>query len=120
MRNHPDWNTAPDVGRRATILRALARLHALSAGPICIVEIGTLRDDAPDHRDSDGWSTLAFGWYCRQVGGVAYTVDIEPSAEISARSASVSPSPNSCRNTLRGLNSIGSGVCASRNDSVVL
>ena len=38
---------------------------------------------------------------------------------IAARSCGVSPSPNNCRKTLRGLYSIGSGVCSSRKDSVV-
>jgi len=36
---------------------------------------------------------------------------------IETRSWGVSPSPNNCRKTLRGLYSIGSGVCSSRNDS---
>src|ERR1017187_9723309 len=38
---------------------------------------------------------------------------------MATRSWGVSPSPNSCRKTLRGLYSIGSGVCSSRNESVV-
>ena len=38
---------------------------------------------------------------------------------IDARSCGVSPSPNNCKKTLRGLVSIGSGESASRNDKVV-
>ena len=38
---------------------------------------------------------------------------------IAMRSCGVSPSPNNIRKTLRGLYSIGSGVCSSRKDSVV-
>ncbi len=37
---------------------------------------------------------------------------------IDSRSSGVSPAPNNCTNTLRGLNSIGNGVVALRNDSV--
>jgi hypothetical protein len=44
------------------------------------VETGTSRDDRPRARESDGWSTVAWGWYCSQTGGRAYTVDVDANA----------------------------------------
>jgi glycosyltransferase involved in cell wall biosynthesis len=72
------WGQAPEFGRRETLLRALRRLHQLCPGPACIVETGTLRDASPRARTSDGWSTVAWGWYAAQTGGKAYTVDLDP------------------------------------------
>jgi hypothetical protein len=73
----PDWNDVPDFGRRHTLLRALRRLHTLRPGPVCIVETGTLRDASAGGRVGDGWSTVAWRWYCSQVGGRVYTVDLD-------------------------------------------
>jgi hypothetical protein len=76
----PGWDRAPDFGRRETILRTLRRLHQLHPGPACIIETGTLRNDSPSGLSSDGWSTVAWGWYCLQVGGNVYTVDVDSGA----------------------------------------
>lgn len=74
-----DWEQAPVRGRRReTLLRTLQRLRDLCPGPACIVETGTLRDDSEKARDSDGWSTLAWAWYCALTGGRVVTVDVEP------------------------------------------
>src|SRR5437870_3328975 len=75
----PNWDEAPPFGRRETLLRTLRRLHELSPGPSCIVETGTLRDDTPSGRDGDGWSSVAWSWYCSQTGGKLFTVDISES-----------------------------------------
>src|SRR5713101_8358985 len=74
-----NWDDAPEFGRRETLLRTLRRLAELHPGPTCIVETGTLRNDTPSGREGDGWSTVAWGWYCTQVGGQVYTVDINES-----------------------------------------
>jgi hypothetical protein len=55
----------------------LRRLRQLCPGPACVVETGTLRDDSPRAQNGDGWSTVAWGWYCAETGGRAYTVDID-------------------------------------------
>jgi predicted O-methyltransferase YrrM len=82
----PNWDSAPDFGRRETLLRALRRLYHLQPGPVNIVETGTLRDDSANGRGGDGWSTVALGWYCTQVGGRLVTVDIDPAnLEVSRR-----------------------------------
>jgi hypothetical protein len=73
----PDWEQAPEFGRREMLLLALRRLWELRRGPACIVETGTLRNDSPTGRDGDGWSTVAWGWYCACVGGRVYTVDCD-------------------------------------------
>src|SRR5205823_1369291 len=67
---------APPFGRRETILRAFVRLRGLHPGPATIVETGTLRNDSPSGLSGDGWSTMAWGWYCRRYGGRVYTVDV--------------------------------------------
>lgn len=74
----PDWDRAPVFGRRGTLMSTLRRLQEVHPGPVCVVETGTLRSDGPNAVDGDGWSTMAWGWYCSQVGGRVYTVDIEP------------------------------------------
>src|SRR6266852_4177820 len=73
-----NWEEAPEFGRRETLLRALRHLYQLYPRHACIVETGTLRNDAA--REGDGWSTVAWGWYCAQTGGKAVTVDINPDA----------------------------------------
>ncbi len=83
----PDWEQAPDSGRRETFLRALRRLWELRQGPACIVETGTLRDDSACGRDGDGWSTLAWAWYCQQVGGRVYTIDLDENCLATSRRA---------------------------------
>jgi len=75
-----DWDQAPQFGRRETILRALHHLEEVHPGPVCIVETGTLRNANPSACNSDGWSTIAWGWYACQTGGHAYTIDIDPGA----------------------------------------
>jgi hypothetical protein len=72
----PDWNNAPPFGRRDTLIATLKRLYALYPGPSTFVETGTARDE--NSRDGDGWSTVAFGWYCSETGGRCWTVDISP------------------------------------------
>ncbi|HLK59011.1 MAG TPA: glycosyltransferase, partial [Chthonomonadaceae bacterium] len=79
-RSVPDWDQAPQFGRRDTLLPALRRLHQLCEEPSCIVEIGSARDERPEACLGDGWSTRAWGWFALQTGGRAYTVDIEPEA----------------------------------------
>jgi hypothetical protein len=76
----PAWGEALEFGRRETILRALRRLWELHPGPVTIIETGTLRNDSPQGRDGDGWSTVAWGWYASQVGGKVYTVDVDAGA----------------------------------------
>src|SRR5579862_6331625 len=75
-----DFSTAPSIGRRDSIIRALRRLHQICPGPATIVETGTLRDDREIARQGDGWATLAWGWYAAQSGGKAVTVDLDPEA----------------------------------------
>jgi hypothetical protein len=72
----PDWEAMPETGRRETLLRALQRLWEARPGPAVIVETGTLRSDSPSARSGDGWSTLAWGWYCPETGSRAWTVDV--------------------------------------------
>jgi hypothetical protein len=73
-----NWDKAPEFGRRETLLRTLRHLYQLYPRGACIVETGTLRNEAA--REGDGWSTVAWGWYCQETGGTAYTVDINPDA----------------------------------------
>lgn len=83
------WDEAPDFGRRDTILRALRRLSELHPGPVQIVETGALRNDSPQGRDGDGWSTVAWAWYADCVGGRALAVDCDAGVlEVSRRVAS--------------------------------
>ena len=81
----PDWNQSPDFGRRDTLLRTLQRLNQLYSGPVCIVETGTARDERPQARTGDGWSTIAWGWYASEVGGRVVTIDINPEAIAACR-----------------------------------
>ncbi len=89
--SEPDWHTAPPSGRRATLLRAMRRLYELRPGPARIVETRTLRSE--EGRDGDGWSTLAWGWYCSQTGGTLYTVDSDPEALAVSRRLSAPYAP---------------------------
>lgn len=73
-----DWNNAPEFGRRETLLRTLRHLYQLYPEHACIVETGTLRNEAA--REGDGWSTVAWGWYCQETGSKAVTVDTNPDA----------------------------------------
>jgi hypothetical protein len=73
-----DWEAAPPFGRRDNFLWTLRQLLRLRPRGACIVETGTLRSDA--HRDGDGWSTVAWGWYCLGTGGRVFTVDIDAGA----------------------------------------
>jgi hypothetical protein len=70
-----NWLEAPEFGRRETLLRTLWHLNRCYPRRACIVETGTLRNEAA--LTGDGWSTVAWGWYCSQTGGKAYTVDID-------------------------------------------
>jgi hypothetical protein len=74
------WVDAPPFGRRTALLRALRALHAMRPGPATIVETGTIRDGRPQACQSDGWSTLAWGWYAAETGGRAFTVDVSAEA----------------------------------------
>jgi hypothetical protein len=77
MRSNPmNWNQPPDFGRRETLLRTLRHLDRLYPRGACVVETGTLRGE--DAMSGDGWSTVAWGWFCTQTGGRVYTVDIDP------------------------------------------
>lgn len=67
----------PPFGRRRTIFRALRLLRDLHPGRASIVETGTLRSDTGSSMASDGWSTMAWGWYCSRFGGRAHTVDVD-------------------------------------------
>ena len=78
-----NWEEAPEFGRRETLLRTLRHLHQLYPRHARIVETGTLRNEAA--REGDGWSTVAWGWFCAQTGGKAYTVDINPDALVVCR-----------------------------------
>src|SRR5438128_335113 len=79
-RTEPNWEQAPESGRRETLLRALRRLSEVRAGPVCIVETGTLRNETPTGCAGDGWSTITWSWYVSQVGGLVFTVDINAEA----------------------------------------
>lgn len=72
----PNWDEAPAFGRRETLVAALRRLWELHPGPVTIVETGTLRNASDSGRSGDGWSTVAWGWYSRETGGRAWTVDV--------------------------------------------
>src|SRR5580692_3286137 len=83
----PDWNSAPESGRRETQLYSLRRLYQLCDKPPVIVEVGTSRDERPEACNGDGWSTRIWGWYAAQERatsseqrGRAHTVDIDPEA----------------------------------------
>src|SRR5438445_12972565 len=73
-----NWNDSPSFGRRGTLLRTLRHLHEWYPQGACVIETGTLRDEAA--REGDGWSTVAWAWYCSQTGGRVTTVDISPAA----------------------------------------
>ena len=73
----PDWDTAPEFGRRETILRTLRLLWRIHPGACTIVETGTLRSDSAQARDGDGWSTVAWAWYASRTGGRVFTVDLD-------------------------------------------
>jgi Methyltransferase domain len=70
-----NWDEAPDFGRRETLLKTLRRLYQHYPEGACIVETGTLRSEAG--LAGDGWSTVAWGWYCHETGGTVHTVDID-------------------------------------------
>jgi hypothetical protein len=97
--NVPDWNSAPEFGRRESILTTLRTAYRMLDKPPLIVEIGTSRNESPAACGSDGWSTRAWGWYAtlgvwRSASGVTgegddgaaitcghvITVDIDPNA----------------------------------------
>ncbi len=75
-----DWNTMPDSGRRDTFVKTLRSLEALCPGPLRIVETGTIRDERPQPRQGNGWSTLAWAWLAAAHGGQIYTLDSDPVA----------------------------------------
>jgi len=52
-----------------------------------ILETGTIRYDTPEHRDGDGWSTLAFARRAQQYGGHVTSIDlhVETAAKVLAR-----------------------------------
>lgn len=82
----PQWDEAPEFGRRTTILRTLRRLWELHPGPAQIVETGTLRNDSPSGMGGDGWSTVAWAWYASRTGGRLWTVDCDAgNLEVSRR-----------------------------------
>jgi hypothetical protein len=54
-----NWEQAPEFGRRETLLRTLRHLHRWHPRRACVVETGTLRNEAA--REGDGWSTVAWG-----------------------------------------------------------
>ncbi len=89
----PDWMEAPESGRRATLVAALRRLWEVHPGPARIVETGTLRDEAPRARESDGWSTLAFGWYAARTGGRLTTIDVSEAAMETCRRVTAEYAP---------------------------
>ena len=41
-----------------------------------ILETGTIRQDTPEHRAGDGWSTLTFAEYVAQYGGHVTSIDL--------------------------------------------
>jgi hypothetical protein len=45
---------------------------------LAIIETGTLRNERPDHRLGDGWSTIYFRTLIDRVGGTLHSVDIDP------------------------------------------
>jgi hypothetical protein len=79
-RNHTESGALlveePPFGRRETLTRALCELHRSQRGPVTIVETGTLRNDTESGMRGDGWSTMAWGWYCQKLGGRIFTVDV--------------------------------------------
>jgi len=73
-----DWSNAPKFGRIAGIKGALQKLHDLckQGEKRTIVEIGCARGDCKGSMEGDGWSTVAFGWYCSKNNGQLTTIDL--------------------------------------------
>jgi glycosyltransferase involved in cell wall biosynthesis len=79
----PEWDALPDFGRRETLLRAMRHAADLFPTGIRIVETGTIR--TPEGRDGDGWSTVAWAWLARELGGRLWTIDVDPAAHAVSR-----------------------------------
>lgn len=77
------WSGMPATGRRQSFGPALRLLHRTRGRGAVMVETGTLRHAG--NRESDGWSTLVFGWFAAATGGRLFTVDIDPGALVVAR-----------------------------------
>jgi hypothetical protein len=71
------WQKSPPFGRRKTLIGTLELLARRRAEDQVIVEIGTSEAYSPDGL---GNALLAFGFYCRQVGGSVHAVDIREGA----------------------------------------
>ena len=74
MRNL-DVTNIPKFGRTKSLIRCLTEFHNVNNGKFSIVEIGCIRGKNKGSQLGDGWSTLAFGWYCSNYNGQLYTID---------------------------------------------
>lgn len=69
-----NWDAAPPFGRKGTIQKTLQRLYEICPQHARVLETGTIRSEGL--LVGDGWSTVAWGWFCSQTDGKLWTVDI--------------------------------------------
>jgi len=84
----------PTFGRRQTLIDTMKMLNMVHPGPVSIIETGTLRDDNERGCEGDGWSSVAWAWYCAQTGGRLYTIDIDENALSACRRATTEYAPS--------------------------
>ena len=77
-----DMSSAPRFGRAEGLTRSLVILHNVRKEDVApvIVEIGCIRGGGHPDMIGDGWSTLAFSWYCAEHGGNLYAIDRDEKA----------------------------------------
>jgi hypothetical protein len=109
--NTLDVSDAPKFGRTQGLTRCLMILHNLrSEDDPVIVEIGCVRGDQHPDMVGDGWSTLAFGWYCKKYGGQLYTIDRDEKAIKICEKLAADYSDNIvyiCADSIEGLGQVG-------------
>lgn len=78
---------APPSGRRPGLVAALEAVHESwdRTREMRIVELGSTRDTRPIACIADGWSSRVFAWYCANVNGMLYSVDMNPEATEAVR-----------------------------------
>ena len=67
---------APYSGKRDSFISVLKYLYKLKLDRTIIVEFGTHRGSQICTRESDGWSTVFWGWYAQNFNAEVYTVDV--------------------------------------------
>ena len=76
-----DFTDAPLFGRNEGLRFSLELLHERrKEQDPRIIEIGTSRTLQEGSRESDGYATVAFGWYLQTYGGRLWTIDISKKA----------------------------------------